>query len=240
MRTLIREYGERESWKVHHSAVSLHSHTHHSREIMADLPRYIARIPLVAVAFEREVGRYREREGRELDFSRGWWHPPVSPRAAFESETQQIEQRLQLHALVSVTDHDDIRAGIELQELYANRRAPVSFEWTVPYGRGFLHVGVNNLPVREVAEWFSRLNAYTRGISCDSLTALLTDLNRVPDVLLVLCHPLWDLARVGAEEHTRQLRRFLGVHRRQINPVENKGYRPWEGKTRGPARGGLG
>ena len=231
MRTLIREYGERENWKPYHTAVSLHSHTHHSREIMADLPRYIARIPLVGVAFEREKGRYREREGRELDFSRGWWHPPVSPRGVFESEAQQIEQRLQLQALVSVTDHDDIRAGIELQELYANRRAPVSFEWTVPCGGGFLHIGVNNLPLREAGDWFSRLIAFTKGTSRESLTTVLADLNKVPDLLLVLCHPLWDLARVGADEHARQLRRFLTAHRRQIHAIEINGYRTWNENT---------
>jgi hypothetical protein len=66
-----------------------------------------------------------------------WWHPPVGPRQVFESEVQQIEQRFGLSSIVSVTDHDDIAAGIELQGMYALRRAPISFEWTVPYGDGF-------------------------------------------------------------------------------------------------------
>src|SRR3990170_92998 len=177
MRSTVRHYQAHDRWKNYRAAVSLHAHTHHSREIMADLPRYIARIPLVAVAFEREVGKYHEREGRVLDFSRGRWHPPVSPRVVFESETQQIERRFDLDALVSVTDHDDIRAVLDLQDRYANCRAPISCEWTVPYSDGFFHIGIHNLPVRSAREWFARLNASTTRTSGESLTDLLAELN---------------------------------------------------------------
>ncbi|HKY22247.1 MAG TPA: hypothetical protein VJM31_13620 [Vicinamibacterales bacterium] len=225
MRSSIREYQEHDSWKGYRAAVSLHSHTHHSREKMADLPRYIARIPLVAVAFEREVGKYHEREGRPIDFSRGWWHPPVSPRAVFESEARQIEERFELPPLVSVTDHDDILAGLELQELYANRRAPVSFEWTVPYGEGFFHIGVNNLPVETARDWYGRLNAFTTRVSREPLSAIFSDLQALRSTLLVFCHPLWDLAGVGTGEHARQLRRFMAAHRSHLHAIELNGYR---------------
>jgi hypothetical protein len=225
MSTSLREYRAQENVRDFRAAVSLHAHTHHSREIMADFPRYIARIPLVAVAFEREAERYHEREGRALDFSKGWWHPPVSPQDVFESEIEQIERRFDLPGLVSVTDHDDIRAGVELQELYANRRAPVSFEWTVPYGRGFFHIGVNNLPVETAFEWFGRLNAFTTNSTAESLEDVLTDLNALPATLLVFCHPLWDLAGVGQEEHARQLKRFLASHRTHLHAIELNGYR---------------
>ena len=86
-----------------------------------------------------------------------WWHPPVSPRAVFESEAGQIEQPAGPAPLVSVTDHDDIAAGLELQTLYAQRRAPISFEWTVPCGRGYFHLGVHNLPPASADAWFDRL-----------------------------------------------------------------------------------
>lgn len=221
----VRDYEAHDRWKAFRAAVSLHSHTHHSREIMADLPRYIARIPIVAVAFEREVGRYAEREGRPVDFSKGWWHPPVSPKAVFESEVWQIERRFDLLPLVSVTDHDDISAGLELQDLYANRRAPVSFEWTVPCGDGFFHIGVNNLPVDSASDWYARLNAVTTSLSREPLADIFADLHALPGTLLVFCHPLWDLAGVGQTEHTRQLRRFLVAHKSHLHAVELNGYR---------------
>lgn len=225
MRSSIREYQDHDSWTPYRAAVSLHAHTHHSREIMADFPRYIARIPLVAGAFEREVGRYVEREGRPIDFSKGWWHPPVSPRAVFESEARQIERRFDLPPLVSVTDHDDILAGLELQELYANRRAPVSFEWTVPYGEGFFHIGVHNLPADSARDWYGRLNAFTTRVSREPLSGILSDLHGLRAALLVFCHPLWDLAGVGPNEHARQLRRFMTAHRSHLHAIELNGYR---------------
>ena len=41
----------------------------------------------------------------------------------------------------------------------------------------------------------------------------------------MFCHPLWDLAGVGHDEHVRQLRRFLAAHRRQLHAIELNGYR---------------
>src|SRR5262245_14440157 len=109
------------------TTVSLHAHTHYSRESLTDVPRHVALIPLVGKGLERDFHSWVDQDGCALDFSNGWWHPPVAPRAVFESEAAQIERRLGLRPLVSVTDHDDIRAGLDLQRLYANRRAPISF-----------------------------------------------------------------------------------------------------------------
>ena len=64
MRSTVRHYEAHERWKTYRAAASLHAHTHYSREIMADLPRYIARIPLVAVAFEHSMGKCNDRKGR--------------------------------------------------------------------------------------------------------------------------------------------------------------------------------
>ena len=122
-----------------------------------------------------------------------------------------------LAAFVSVTDHDDIRAGIELQDSDANRRTPVSFEWTVPYGRGFFHIGVHNLPVSSAHEWFARLNAFTRHESRESLSDVFAGLKGLSGALVVFFrYLLWDLAGVGVDEHTRQLRRFLASHRSSL------------------------
>src|SRR5262249_38490559 len=141
-RVSLREYDHHADWTPFLTAVSLHSHTSHSREIMADLPGYIAQIPLLNVYFERELQSKEAREGSPADFTKGWWRPPVSPRGVFDSEATQIDSRFGLHSIVSVTDHDNIQSGLDLQQLYASGRAPIAFEWSVPYGEGFFHLGV--------------------------------------------------------------------------------------------------
>jgi hypothetical protein len=103
-RTSLRELGRTSDWSQFTSVVSLHAHTHHSREVMADVPRYIVRVPVIGRRLEREIHAYAEREGCAIDFSKGWWQPPVSPRVVFESEAAQIETRFNLCPLVSVTD----------------------------------------------------------------------------------------------------------------------------------------
>jgi hypothetical protein len=224
-RTSLREFADRADWSEFNSAVSLHSHTFHSWEVMSDLPAYIARIPIVAEWFARELRSRDGPEGRRVDFSKGWWHPPVSPRGVFESEAAQIEARFDLAAIVSVTDHDSIAAGFELQQLYAIRRAPLSFEWTVPFCEGFFHLGVHNLPPSSAAEWFARLSAFTGGTSTEALADILHDLDARADLLLVFNHPHWDLAGVGDDVHAKLLGRFLADHGPRLHAVEVNGYR---------------
>ena len=224
-RSSIREFAPHADWSAFRSAVSLHAHTHHSREVMADLPRYIARIPVLSGILERQQRARREAGESAIDFSKGWWHPPVSPRALFESEEEQIDRRFGLMSLVSVTDHDDITAGLELQERYAARRAPVSFEWSVPYGQGFFHLGVHNLPPEGARSWFDRLSAFTTRASVETLPDLLRDLDAVKEVLLVFNHPMWDLAGVGADTHMVLLRTFMAEHGSRMHALELNGYR---------------
>jgi hypothetical protein len=209
------------------AAVSLHAHTHHSKEIMADLPAYIVRIPFVSKLFERELRAFMERDGQAVDFSKGWWHPPVSPRAVFESEVAQIENSLQLAPLVSITDHDDVTAGLELQARYNPHCAPVSFEWTAPYDEGFFHIGVHNLPPDSATEWFTRLADHTREGRCDRLPDLVAALADESDVLLVLNHPQWDLAGIGDAAHEAALARFIAQFRPYLHALELNGYRSW-------------
>lgn len=47
------------------TAVSLHSHTCHSHEAMAMMPRYLDRIPIVARLVRREMRAYLERNGED-------------------------------------------------------------------------------------------------------------------------------------------------------------------------------
>ena len=221
----FRAFDPKQDWGEFEAVVSLHAHTHHSREVMADLPRYIIRIPIVAACFERELQTYVERTGCAIDFSKGWWHPPVGPREVFESEATQIEKRFGLGAFVSVTDHDSIAAGLHLQTIYAERRAPISFEWTVPYGNGFFHLGVHNLPSSSAAQWFARLAGFTGQPEKEPLAGILADLHDQPDVLLVFNHPWWDLAGVGDHAHATTLARFIKAHRSVLHALELNGYR---------------
>ncbi len=53
------------------------------------------------------------------------------------------------------------------------------------------------------------------------------ELHADPATLIVLNHPLWDLAGVGGPRHTTLLRRFLSEHGRRIHALEVNGYRSW-------------
>src|SRR6516164_4075722 len=87
--------------------ISLHGHTMHSEENLAFLPRYLHLVPLIS-----QIVRHYERAQR-ADFSRAWWTPPLSPASAFNLEREQIAQ-LGLRPIVSLTDHDNIQAGLAL------------------------------------------------------------------------------------------------------------------------------
>ncbi len=219
------EFGDKQDWHPFKTVVSLHSHTHHSREVMVSLPQYFARIPIVASCFVRHQQMYADRTGDSLDFSKGWWHPPVSPRQVFESEVRQIEARFSLSPIISITDHDDVEAGIELQAMYALRRAPLSFEWTVPYEDGYFHLGVHNLPPSDAASWYARLMAFTDKRGSEPLGDILADLHACRETLVVLNHPWWDLADIGLGRHARVLRQFLRAYRSTLHALELNGYR---------------
>ena len=223
--TSLRRYVDGVDWTRFGAAVSLHAHTFHSREVMSDLPAYITKIPFVGARFDFEVERRRGTD-EEVDFSKGWWHPPISPRALFDSETAQIDRRFRLRSIVSVTDHDEIAAGLELQQWFAADRAPISFEWTVPFRNGFFHLGVHGLPHPSARAWFGRLSSLTAGTSSEPLIDILNDLIDA-GVLIVFNHPLWDLAGVGEEMHAVSLREFLDSYHSRLHAVEINGYRSW-------------
>jgi hypothetical protein len=199
---------------------------------MSDLPAYIVKIPVVGPRFESELERRRAAD-EAVDFAKGWWHPPISPRGLFDNEAAQIDRRFGIGSIVSLTDHDDIHAGLDLQRWYANGRAPVSFEWTVPFGPGFFHLGVHDLQPALAAEWFARLAAFTQGTGHESLEGLLRDLNDA-GVLVVFNHPIWDLADVGEVTHAVSLRAFLEGYQPLLHAVEINGYRSW--RENGAAR----
>ena len=216
----VWRHERRSRWHDFRSAVSLHAHTSYSREVLADLPRYLVQIPFVGSRVEREL-----RTECAIDFSKGWWHPPVTAREVFDSESAQIADRLELSPIVSLSDHDDLRAGLDVQQVHDAGRAPISFEWTVPYGPGYFHLGVHNLPRADAADWFARLSAFTARPDPVTLPALLDDLQACSEVLTVFNHPWWDLADVGAAAHTSMLHHFLRAHGHRLHALELNGYR---------------
>jgi hypothetical protein len=210
------------------AGVSLHSHTMYSEESLAMVPHYTAKVPYLGAAIRRQQKEYLTRKHNHLDFSRAFWTPPLSPRQAYRLEEKQIQSRFGLPAFVSLTDHDDIRAGSQLQILERFREAPVSVEWTIPFGATFFHMGVHNLPLDQSAAIMEQLKAYTADPQESRITGLLAMLNSLPDVLLVLNHPMWDEQGVGVAEHSQALGRLLERHGNALHALELNGLRSWK------------
>jgi len=226
--TSLVEFAGRATLDGYAAAVSLHAHTNRSREGLGVAPPYLDRIPLVAPLMHRELRAFERRHSETIDFSKGWWCPPVDAAAVLASEMSQITDRLGLHPIVSITDHDNIEAPQALQSrVPPTDDVPISVEWTVPFERGFLHLGVHNLPRRRGDEIFGALSAYTQQRAFDGLAGLLDLLSADPETLVVLNHPLWDLAGIGAVDHALLVRRFLDEHRARIHALEVNGYRSW-------------
>jgi hypothetical protein len=217
------EFAERSAVRCT-TAISLHAHTNRSREGVAMLPGYLDRIPVVGQLTRRELQAYERRHQRPVDLRRAWWQPPVRPEDVLASERSQILNRLGLRPIVSITDHDTIEAPVLLQAV-RDPDVPLSVEWTVPFGRGFLHLGVHNLPRGTGQEMFRDLSAYTHDGNERRLRPLLDRLHEHPGILVVLNHPIWDLAGVGIDEHAALLHRFLAEHGARIHAVEVNGYR---------------
>ena len=210
------------------AGVSLHSHTMYSEESLDMIPRYTGKVPFLGKAVRKESKRYQDKNCERLDFSRAFWTPPLSPRQAYRLEQKQLQNTFQRPGLVSLTDHDDIRAGAQLQVLNDFRNAPVSTEWTIPFGPTFFHLGVHNLPSASATAIMGELREFTAAPSPERLDQLLASLNELPDVLLVLNHPLWDEKGIGIAEHAQVLGRLLERHGARLHALELNGLRTWK------------
>ena len=210
---------------VFHSGVSLHSHTMYSQESLEMIPPLIVDACYRAGCLRRRTpcGRSSER----IELRDAFWTPPLSPQQAYRLEQQQIETQLQLPGLVSLTDHDDIRAGAHLRVLNPFRHAPIGAEWSVPFGPTFFHVGLHNLPVSGSAFLMAELAAFTAAPDPGKLHDILAMLNAYPEVLVVLNHPLWDENQIGISRHFEVLREFLVRYRHHVHALEANGFRSW-------------
>jgi hypothetical protein len=170
----------------------------------------------------------RDVHGVELNYAAGYWTPPLPPRMAFDLERRQIEDHLQLPALVSITDHDDIQAPLLLRSDPCARDIPISVEWTVPYMNTVFHIGIHNLPSTPGTAWMRTFAEFTAAPSAPRLNEILSELHALPSVLIVLNHPVWDLYKVGAERHLFCVNEFLSSSGQFIHALELNGLRSWQ------------
>jgi len=210
------------SWR---SAVSLHSHTMHSREYLGRLPDYISRIPVVSYVIEREVGKAHLYDHSTIDLRRVYWTPPLSAREAYHLEAGQIEQQLRLAPLVSLTDHDNVEAGLHLSMLQETSHVPVSVEWSAPFEGSVFHLGIHNLPASEANSWMEQFRRFTCKPGRKRLRSLLGELNSDPSILVVLNHPYWSAEGVTAAVHEESLAAFLKDFSALLHALELNGMR---------------
>lgn len=211
------------------TGVSLHCHTEHSREMLDFIPHYADKLPVISYFWQKEREKYLEREGRGIDFSTAYWTPPLTAQEVYDIERRQINEA-GLEAIASLSDHDSIEANLLVCEKNDVSQAPISLEWTVPFQYGFFHVGVHNLPPDRAVELTKTLLDYTfdkEKHTDENLHQMFVMLNELPDVLIVLNHPLWDIELVGKKKHKILLENFLKEHGRHIHAFEINGFRSW-------------
>jgi len=212
--------------------VSLHSHTNMSKETLDFIAELSKDWPFLQPIMRWAENRCERTTGIRPEYARCYWTPPLTPRLAFDLERSQIEDKTELPALVSLSDHDDIRAPQLLRSVDSARHIPVSLEWTVPFGATAFHLGVHNLPSATGAEWMERLAAFTAMPVAERPAGLLTEtlaaLDEIPGVLLVFNHPLWDLYRIGQDKHDVLVNEFLAVNGQFMHALELNGLRDWK------------
>ena len=165
--------------------------------------------------------------GVQVDYGLSYWTPPMPPRLAFDLEAGQIEG-LGLQPMISISDHDNIKAPLLLHSVLGQQRSPISVEWTVPYRTEAFHLGIHNLPGNAASEWMQILAAYTEHPSGGQLKEILEALNEIPEVLIIFNHPMWDMYRVGEETHFAAVNEFLRENRTWIHAIELNGLRNWK------------
>jgi hypothetical protein len=217
------------------TGVSLHGHTNQSEETLDHLANFGNQFPIMRPLLSRMEQRAERLHGLRIDYARSYWTPPMTPMLAFDLESRQVE-RLDLAPMVSLTDHDNIRAPMLLRTVPSARQIPVSVEWSAPYGgvQAF-HLGVHNLPSAKAAEWMEKLAEFTAHPDDARLTEILVELNNEPNVLVVFNHPLWDLYLVGKEKHQFLVNEFLQKNGVYMHALELNGLRNWD-ENRGVRR----
>jgi hypothetical protein len=225
---LSYQWREPRAPKEYRAAVSLHGHTNRSKEGLSFISEYASRRPVLRLALATQERRAQTESAITVDFSKAYWTPPLSPFAAFLLERDQIERGLGIASMVSLTDHDNIEAPLSLRVMEETAGIPISVEWSVPYQNTTLHLGVHNLPADHAEAIMIQLAAYTKDPLEECLFDLLRTLHKNPDVLIVLNHPMWDLAGIGRQHHVQTLTDFVAKFGNHIHAFELCGMRHWE------------
>jgi len=224
--TVVHRFDERTAYAgLFRSGISLHSHTMYSKEYLGRLPTYIAKFPVGGYVIERELGRLHLYQKWNFDFSKIYWTPPLSPREAHKLESEQIRSRLGLRAMVSLSDHDNIEAGMHLRMLEGTASVPIAVEWTVPFEDTVFHIGVHNLSEESAMAWMAELASFTTKPDGKKLRGILGGLSSEKCVLVVLNHPYWDAESIGPERHKRALTSFFSKFLPHIHAIEVNGMR---------------
>jgi hypothetical protein len=230
--TISHLWREPQAARGFNTGVSLHSHTNQSKETLDFIAELSRDWGLLQPIMRWAEQRSQRSSGIRPDYANSYWTPPLTPRLAFDLESSQIEDRLQLPAMVSITDHDDINAPLLLRSVPSARHIPISVEWTVPFCESAFHIGVHNLPSASGVQWMERLRAFTatpvQERSPKLLREIMADLHGIPQVLIVFNHPIWDLYRVGRERHEVLVNEFLAVYGQYIHALELNGLRDWK------------
>ena len=225
--TISYLWRDRDASKGFRTGVSLHSHTNQSKETLNFLANFGNQYPLMRPLFNRLERRSAENHGMPVNYAASYWTPPMTPKLAFDLESGQIED-LGIASMVSITDHDNIKAPMLLRSVPSARQIPVSVEWTAPYGRQSFHLGIHNLPSAKAAEWMATFAEFTAHPDDARLTEILVALNDEPNVLVIFNHPMWDLYLVGRERHEFLVNQFLQKNGNYMHALELNGLRHWE------------
>jgi hypothetical protein len=210
-----------------HTGVSLHGHTNQSQETLDFLANFGNQYPVMRPLLSRLERRSQSNHGMAVNYAAAYWTPPMTPKLAFDLESDQIE-KLDLKSMVSLTDHDNIKAPMLLRSVPSARQIPVSVEWSAPYGVQSFHLGIHNLPSNKAPEWMQALADYTKNPSDARLTEILIALNEEPNVLVIFNHPLWDLYLVGHDKHEFLVNEFLQKNGNYMHALELNGLRHWD------------
>jgi hypothetical protein len=229
LRRISYLWKEPDAAREYPTAVSLHSHTNQSKETLDFLANLGNQIPVLRPVLNHYERRTRERYGIPLNYASAYWTPPLTPKLAFDVESNQIAQQLGVMPLVSITDHDTIAAPMLLRTVASARHIPVSVEWSAPYGGDqSFHLGIHNLPSDSGAAWMKIFEEYTAHPDERRLTEILAALHALPNVLIVFNHPIWDLYLIGEELAARRVQEFLAANHEFIHALELNGLRPWD------------
>src|SRR5579862_1096387 len=219
---------DRSAGKPFRSGVSLHSHTNQSKETLSFLANIGSQNPIFRPLLARMERKSEFDHGVRVNYAAAYWTPPLTPKLAFDLESKQIEN-LDLAPMVSISDHDNIKAPMLLRTVPSARQIPVSVEWSAPYGgiQDF-HLGIHNLPSARAHEWMAVLEEFTAHPDDDRMTEILAALNDEPNVLVIFNHPLWDLFKIGREKQNVLVNRFLQKNGQFLHALELNGLRNWE------------